>query len=56
MVIANDTPYSGLHTNMLHLKHATATNLVLTVLFDGEALAMLIISKECMLVSKQNSM
>jgi hypothetical protein len=37
MVIANDTPYSGLHTNPQRLKHAAATKLALTELFDGEA-------------------
>jgi hypothetical protein len=36
MVIANDTPYSGSHTDPLHLKHAAATKLALTIPFDGE--------------------
>jgi hypothetical protein len=36
MVIANGTPYSGLHTDPLRLKHAAATKLALTELFDGE--------------------
>jgi hypothetical protein len=36
MVIANDTPYSGLHTDPNRLKHAAATKLALTELFDGE--------------------
>ncbi len=35
-MIADDTPYSGLHTDPLRLKHAAATKLSLTVLFDGE--------------------
>jgi hypothetical protein len=29
MVIANDTPYSGSHTDPLRLKHAAATKLAL---------------------------
>jgi hypothetical protein len=37
MVLANDTPYSGVHTNPLRLKHAATTKLALTALFDGEA-------------------
>jgi hypothetical protein len=36
MVIANDTHYSGLHTDPKRLKHAAATKLALSVLFDGE--------------------
>jgi hypothetical protein len=36
MVIANDTPYSGSHTDPLRLKHAAATKLALATPFDGE--------------------
>ena len=36
MVIANDTPYSGLHTDPLRLKHAAATKLALSELFNGD--------------------
>jgi hypothetical protein len=36
MVIANYTPYSGSHTDPLHLKHAAVTKLALTIPFDGE--------------------
>ena len=36
MVIANDTPYSGTHTDPKRLKHAAATKLALTTPFDGE--------------------
>jgi hypothetical protein len=36
MVIANDTPYPGRHTDPSRLNHAAATKLALTELFDGE--------------------
>jgi hypothetical protein len=36
MVIANDTPYSGTHTDPKRLKHATAAKLALTTPFDVE--------------------
>jgi hypothetical protein len=37
MVIANDTPYSGFHTDPQRLKHTATTKLALTELFYGEA-------------------
>jgi hypothetical protein len=36
MVIANDTPYPGLHADPLCLKHAAATKLAPSTPFDGE--------------------